>query len=114
MKQPRRLRIRIPEFVAANEMQVAINEKKAVAHEDGAFLDLGTVRPGDQVEVLYPMKARTTKERIAPGEFEFRWRGATVVDASPKQKIRPLFEDRPIRGVAAATGPAVSAEVESL
>ena len=114
VKQQRRLRIRIPEFVAANEMQVAINEKKAAVHEAGAFLNLGTVRPGDRVEVLYPRKARTTKERVAAGEFEFRWRGATVVNASPKQKIRPLFEKGRFADSPPQLGPAVGSEVESL
>ena len=114
VKQQRRLRIRVPEFVTAKEMQVAINKKTAVAREDGAFLDLGTVRPGDQVEVLYPMKARTTKEQIAPGEFEFRWLGATVVDASPKQKIRPLFGKGRFEESPPKLGPALNAEVESL
>jgi hypothetical protein len=114
VKQQRRLRIRVPEFVTAKEMQVAINKKTVVAREDGAFVDLGTVRPGDQVEVLYPMKARTTKEQIAPGTFEFRWRGATVVDASPKQKIRPLFEKGRFAASPPQLGPALSSEVESL
>ncbi len=114
MKQQRRLRIRIPEFVTAKEMQVAINGTKAIAHEARAFLDLGTVRPGDRVEVLYPMKPRTTKERIAPGEFEFRWRGATVVDASPKQKIRPLFGNSRFTKSPPQLGPAVSSEADSL
>ena len=103
MKQPRRLRIRVPEFVTVQEMQVAINIKAFTGREDGAFLDLGTVRPGDQVDVFYPMKARTSKEQIAPGAFEFRWLGATVADASPKQEIRPLFEQGAIREIAAAT-----------
>ena len=95
-------------------MQVAINTKTSLAREDGAFLDLGTVRPGDRVEVLYPMKPRTTKEQIAPGAFEFRWLGATVVDASPKQKIRPLFEKGRFVESPPQLGPALTTEVESL
>ena len=114
VKQQRRLRIRIPEFLAAGEVQVAINGKKAIAHQDGAFLDLGTVRRGDQVEVFYAMKTRTTKEHVAPGEFEFRWRGATVVDASPRQKIRPLFDKSRFEQSPPQLGPAVGSEAESL
>jgi DUF1680 family protein len=114
MKQERRLKIRVPEFLTAGEIQVAINKKTAVAREDGAFLDLGTVRPGDQVEVLYPMKSRTSKERIAPGEFEFRWRGATVVDASPMKKICPLFVQSRFAESPPELGPVLNTEVESL
>ena len=85
--------MRVPEFLSAKEMQVKVNGSSAKARESGAFLDVGSVRPGDRVEVTYPMKARTTEERIAPGVFTFRWRGATVVSAAPMQKIRPLFTD---------------------
>jgi hypothetical protein len=114
MKQQRRLRIRVPEFVAAKEMLVSINRKTSVAREDGVFLDLGIVRPGDRIEVLFPMKARTTKEQIAPGVFEFHWRGATVLDASPRQKIRPLFEPDRLKKSPPQLGPEVNTEMESL
>jgi hypothetical protein len=114
VKQQRRLRIRVPEFVSAKEMRVAINKKTTTGREDGAFLDLGKVGPGDRVEVYYPMKARTSKEQVAPGVFEFRWQGATVVDASPRQKIRPLFEKGRMQTSQPQLGPAVSGEVESL
>jgi len=114
MKQSRRLRIRIPEFVTAGEMQAAVNKKPVVGREVGAYLDLGTVQPNDQVDVFYPMKHRTTKEQIAPGTFEFSWHGATVVDASPRQKIRPLFDKGRFENAPPSLGPAVKAEVESL
>jgi hypothetical protein len=77
-------------------------------------MDLGTVRTGDRVDVFYPMKARTTKEQIAPGEFEFRWLGATVAGASPTQKIRPLFDRRRFTDSPPELGPVVSKEVESI
>jgi len=93
IKQRRRLKVRIPEFVTAPEVQANVNGRTVAATQDGPFVDLGFVDPGDAVEVLYPLKARTTAERIAPGLFTFRWRGATVVAASPEQKIRPLFND---------------------
>jgi hypothetical protein len=114
VKQPRQLKVRIPEFVAAGQMLVRINDEKVAIREDGVFLDLGTVRPGDRVEVFYPLKARTTEERIAPGVFSFRWRGATVVGASPEQKIRPLFTDARFSSTPPSIGPAPGKEVESL
>jgi len=80
----------------------------------GAFLDVGSVRPGDRVETPYPMKARTTEERIAPGVFTFHWRGATVVSASPRQKIRPLFSDDRFLSSPPDIGPVPSKEFESL
>jgi hypothetical protein len=114
VKQERQLRLQIPEFLSAREMQVKVNGQSAVARESGGFLDLGSVRSGDRVETTYPMKARTTEERIAPGVFSFHWRGATVVSASPRQKIRLLFTDDRFLSAPPPIGPAPSKEFESL
>ena len=114
VKQPRHLKVRIPEFVAAGQMLVRINGQPTIPREDHAFLDLGPVRAGDRVEVFYPLKARTTEERLAPGVFRFRWRGATVVGASPEQKIRPLFTDARFATSPPPIGSAPAKEFDSL
>lgn len=93
MREERRLAVRIPEFVEAAEMKATCNgEARAIADLAG-FIGVGDVRPGDTVRVTWPLKERTTREKIAPGEFTYHWRGATVVGAEPVQKIRPLFVD---------------------
>ena len=114
VKQERRLRVRVPEFLTAKEMQVKVNGRSAKVRESGAFLDVGSVRPGDQVEATYPMKERTTEERIAPGVFTFRWRGANVVSASPRQKIRSLFTDDRFLSAPPDIGAVARKEYESL
>jgi hypothetical protein len=114
VKQQRQLRVRIPEFLGATEMHVRLNGGPAQVRESGAFLDIGSVRPGDLVEATYPMKARTTEERIALGVFSFHWRGATVSSASPRQKIRPLFVDDRFLSAPPDIGPAPGREYESL
>ena len=114
VKQERQLRVRIPEFLSAKDMEVKVNGRPAKVRELGAFLDVGNVGPGDRVETTYPMKARSTEERIAPGVFTFHWRGATVVSASPRQKIRLLFTDDRFLSAPPPIGPAPSKEFESL
>jgi hypothetical protein len=114
VKHERRLRVRIPEFVGGSEVRIQVNGKAAEAREARAFLAIGTVRPGDRVEVSYPMKARTTEEKIAPGVFAFQWRGATVIGASPRQKIRQLFTDDRFLSEAPDVGPATGRELEPL
>jgi hypothetical protein len=114
MKQRRRLRIRIPEFLAAADVQVAIDGKPATVGEAGPFIDVGVIGPGNRVAVAYPLKPRTSRESIAPGQFDFRWRGATVVEASPQQKIRPLFVNDRFQPSPPALGPALGSEPESL
>lgn len=114
VKQERRLLVRIPEFVTAAEMTALINGKPMASRQERAFINLGAVHPGDRVEVTYPLKARTTGERIAPGVFTFRWRGATVAAASPQQKIRPLFNEGRFLDAPPEIGPSPGREIDSL
>jgi hypothetical protein len=114
VKQARRLLVRIPEFVTAGEMKTLINGKPIASREEKSFINLGAVQPGDRVEVTYPLKPRTTEEQIAPGKFTFQWRGATVMAASPQQKIRPLFNDSRFLETPPAIGPVPGREIESL
>jgi hypothetical protein len=113
-RQDRRLLVRIPEFVSAGKMNAAINGQPVSLREQGAFVSAGAVRPGDQVEVSYPLEPRTTEERVAPGAFTFFWRGATVVAASPEQKIRPLFNDARFLESPPAIGPVPAREIDSI
>ena len=50
----------------------------------------------------------------APGVFTFLWRGATVVSASPRQKIRPLFTNERFLSSPPDIGPAASKEYDFL
>jgi hypothetical protein len=114
VKAERRLLVRIPEFVTAGQMKAQLNGNPMTFRPESAFVNLGTVRPGDRVEVSYPLKPRTTEERIAPGTFTFRWRGATVIAASPQQKIRPLFDESRFLDAPPTIGPVPGREIESL
>ena len=114
VKKERRLQVRIPEFVAGREMKVTVNGSPKGPRLGSAFIAVGAVQPGDQIEVTYLLKPRVTEERIAPGVFTFRWRGATVVAASPVQKIRPLFNPARFLDAPPAIGPVPGGEIESL
>jgi hypothetical protein len=114
VKQQRRLLVRIPEFVTAGEMKARINGNPVATSEERAFINLGAVQPGDKVDVTYPLKPRTSEERVAPGQFTFHWRGATVVAASPQQKIRPLFTDSRFLDAPPSIGPVPTREIEPL
>jgi hypothetical protein len=114
IKQERRLLVRLPEFVAAAEMKSLLNGDAIASRPEGGYINLGPVRPGDQVQVTYPLKPRTTEEQIAPGKFTFNWRGATVISASPRQKIRPLFVPSRFQDAPPAIGPVPNHEIESI
>jgi hypothetical protein len=114
IKQSRRLLVRIPEFVAASEMQARIGGQAIPLQPAGPFVNLGARQAGEQIEVIYPLKPRTSIARIAPGTFTFEWRGPTVIRATPVQKIRPLFDDSRFLTAAPNIGPAPHSEVESI
>ncbi len=85
------LKLRLPEFVSAQELSVTIGGQALPVREERGFVDVGKVSAGCTVCFSWPLKACTTCERIAPGEFTFHWKGATVISAEPVQKLHPLF-----------------------
>ncbi|MDD5706451.1 MAG: glycoside hydrolase family 127 protein [Kiritimatiellae bacterium] len=91
IRQPRRLRVRIPEFVKAEEMSVRCAGQPLVCRDEGGYLDAGWVRPGDVIQVIFPQKPRTTVEKIYPGVFTYAWQGSTILHAEPIRGVRPLF-----------------------
>lgn len=90
LARPAAVRVRIPEFTRASEMRVSINGRTAAdaATAFGNFLELGAFKPGDRIEIAYPLPVRT--EEIAVGNPGFRqwkyhvtWKGDTVVRMEP-------------------------------
>jgi hypothetical protein len=114
VKQSRRIRVRIPEFVEPGELRASLDGQPVPLRHEGAFVDLGKMEPSGVIEILHPMRDRVTEEKIAPGTFRFQWRGATVVSATPGQKIRPLFADSRFVAEPPEPGPVPRAECEPL
>ena len=88
--RPALVRVRIPEFTRAADMRVVVNGQEAspAARAFGNFLELGAFKPGDRIEIAYPLPVRT--EEIAVGNPGFRqwryrvtWKGDTVVRMEP-------------------------------
>ena len=113
MREARRLAVRIPEFVEAGGIKVTCNGQPRKSADLAGFLSVGDVGRGDVVNLTWPLKERTTTEKIHPGEFTYHWRGATVVAAEPVQKIRPLFVDARF-GEKGERTPFVQREIDSI
>jgi len=107
LKADRRLRVRVPEFVAPAEFTVSLP-----FHIADGFADCGEVRAGTTVAVRYPLRDAVTREPAADNRmFEYRWHGATVMGIAPVYGVSPLFV--PERFAAAAqSGPVAAREVE--
>jgi hypothetical protein len=114
VKQPRQLRVRIPEFVKNEEIQVLRNGKALVNKEENGFIEVGQILSGDNVEVRYPLKSRQTQEKIAPGLFTFEWKGSTVIHAQPVIGIRELFTADRFSKKLPVNPIAVDTEIDSL
>ncbi len=96
LTQPCAVRVRIPEFVQARDVQVTASGGEVQAKAWGNYLEIPERQAGERLEVRYPVPLR--EEEIAIGNPGFRqyhyrvtWKGDTVV------RLRPI-------GEAASTG----------
>lgn len=83
-----------------------VNGKIKIADAAEAFIDIGGVKSGDKIEVLYPLRWDKHEEIIGGRKYTLEWLGSTCVGLEPKGLIRPLyqrqwmkFSDYPIKAV---------------
>lgn len=101
LARPAAVRVRIPDFTRAAEMRVSVNGQATPGPVPafGNFLELGAFKPGDRIEIAYPLPVRT--EEIAVGNPGFRewrylvtWKGDTVVRMEPLgNEARTAYSD---------------------
>ena len=99
LKQDCKVRVRIPEFVAANEIKATSDRGEVKAGVWGNYLELGDRKAGEKLEVTYPLPVR--QEEIAIGNPGFRqyhyrvtWKGDTVVRMTPiGEQVKTGFSD---------------------
>jgi hypothetical protein len=89
LQAPRRLCIRRPEGVTA--WAATRDGRRIEAPLCDGFIELGDCAGGSTAILAWDPPEVETVETIAPGSFTFRWRGATVLAASPVQALHPLF-----------------------
>ncbi len=92
LREACRVRVRIPEFVAPHEMQVASDRGEVKARAWGNYLELGEHLAGETLQVRYPLPIWEEEAVIGnPGFRQYRyrvtWKGDTVV------KMEPLGND---------------------
>ncbi|MGH7578212.1 MAG: hypothetical protein ACREM1_24240, partial [Longimicrobiales bacterium] len=91
MKQARRLRVRIPSWVAAADVTCSVNGRSSACSMVGRYLDVGRVAPGDKVVVEFP-PSRSHFDVVAgaktPAPFNRAYavemKGFVVVALTPK------------------------------
>lgn len=92
----RKLQLRAPEWVKSGDPVVTctVNKASRKANWEGRYLDIGTVKQGDQVELKFPIAERIVKERIGNQDYSMVIKGNTVISIDPPGKNGPLYQDQ--------------------
>ncbi len=85
------LAVRIPGWVARNDVRCDVNGRAREISWDGAFAKLGRVRPGGIVRIRFPVEEIRTKQKIGEQRCDLVVRGSTVVAIDPEAKVYPLY-----------------------
>ena len=99
LKQDCKVRVRIPEFVTADEIKATSDRGEVKPRVWGNYLELGDRKAGEKLEVTYPLPVR--EEEIAIGNPGFRqyryrvtWKGDTVVRMTPiGEQVKTAYSD---------------------
>lgn len=92
----RNLRVRAPEWVKTGDPALTcnVNGKSRRANWEGRYINLGAVKPGDKIDLKFPISERTVKERIGNQDYTLVIKGNTVISIDPPGKNGPLYQDR--------------------
>jgi hypothetical protein len=99
LKQDCKVHVRIPEFVAANQIKAASDRGEVKATVWGNYLELGDRKAGEKLSITYPLPVR--EEEVAIGNTGFRqyhyrvtWKGDTVVRMTPiGEQVKTAYSD---------------------
>jgi hypothetical protein len=104
------LRVRMPEWIETHSGTVAAqaNGQRRPFRWEGRYLNLGSARPGEMIEVSFPIPLRRRKETIGDVTYTLEIKGNTVVSLDPPgdkvhgqlyQRASYLTERAPVRKV---------------
>ena len=99
LTQDCKVRVRIPEFVTADQLKTTSDRGEVKPRVWGNYLELGDRKAGEKLEVAYPLPVR--QEEIAIGNVGFRqyhyrvtWKGDTVVRMTPiGEQVKTAYSD---------------------
>lgn len=81
-------------WLPAGRLHVTVRGRPRQAAEVGEILDLGAVRAGDAVRVVYPLEEAVQPVHVNGRDFTVTWRGDTVVCMDPPGRNVPLYRGR--------------------
>ncbi len=89
-RRPLNLRIRVPEWVDEDTVEVTANGAPCAAVINGGYLLLDGVGPGDRAVVRFHVPCRIERETVDGTEYTTTWVGNQMVDIRPRGTVSPL------------------------
>lgn len=86
------LSIRIPEWVAPDQVQCRINDSDCSLSWAGRYLLVGNVKPEDSVTLTFPIWTRTDMAHIHGRDYRLTRKGNEIVHIDPPGDNCPLYQ----------------------
>ena len=93
VKQTAELLVRLPEWVEKDKVEARVQGLKINARWDDSkrYLELGSLRVGSKVSILYPLRQWRVTEWLGGTAYTTEWAGDTVISIDPPGKYIPIF-----------------------
>jgi hypothetical protein len=93
-KSCRRVLVRVPQWVESGSPQVVckVNGSARQLAWEGRYVNVGATKPGETVDLSFPITTRTVKETIGCVRYALEIKGNTVVSIDPPGNYGALYE----------------------
>jgi hypothetical protein len=93
-KQAHKIMVRIPSWLEGTPIAAKVNGRSVHPAEEGRWLVLDRLTPGEVINLTFPVFRTTTHYTIDGTRYAITFRGSTVVDISPRNTgahIYPIY-----------------------
>ena len=91
VKQALSLAIRIPDWARPRQTAARVNGSDRTVQWDGRYARVGDVKPGDVVNLVFPIGERPTTQFIQGARYNMVMRGNDVVSMDPLGQTAPFY-----------------------
>ncbi len=105
-KQAHTAYVRIPAWVPRAALKTTVNGKAVKTAKSSAYLLFSNLKPGDEIQLEFPVDQRTDTYTINKQEYSVSFRGSTVVDIDNRiesDKLYPYYLRDGFKGTKAPT-----------
>jgi len=92
IKKPLDLSVRIPEWVHPEQVRCQVDNKERTLGWQGRYAQVGSVKPGSEVTMSFPIFERTDTIWVEKKAFTLIRKGNEVVSIDPPGRNHPLYQ----------------------